>query len=282
MSELQNDGLTIDAASDHVAEVTEVKETPVVESPAVEVEKPIEKPESGSELAPVVSEEEKEAKRQAAFNKQYGEKKQAERERDEAQRKYDELQKQNQQLATPQSVGQMPDSLDYDTPAEYEEAKTQFIKRVEANAAYVSQNAAAEASRAQGIAAQQRADNEARNTTIASYADTACKLGISPEELQQAGSAVYNYGLNNGMVDAILVEPEGPLITKYLAANPQVVGQLNGMSPHQQGAYMVTLKAKAGELKPRSSSTPTPTTDIGGSGGEVKKDHPLIQDCSFE
>ena len=139
--ELQNDGFEIDAAPE-VQEV-EVKETTEI-------------PEAGSELAPEVSEDEKKAKRQAAFNKEYGAKKQAERDRDAALKEVADLKQAQLNTNIPQAVGEMPDSLDFETDAEFTQAKTQYINNIRAHANHDAQQASIEQQRQQNIAAQKQ------------------------------------------------------------------------------------------------------------------------------
>lgn len=251
--ELQNDGFEIDATPE--VQETEVKETN-------------ENPETGSELATEVSEEEKKAKRQAAFNKEYGAKKQAERDRDAALKEVADLKQAQLNTATPQAIGSMPDSLDFDNDAEYQQAQSQYINNIKAHANHDAQQASIEKQRQDNLAAQQYKAHEERQTSIKSYSENATKLGITNKELQAAGNAVASYGISQDMETAILSDSEGPLLTKYLAANPQEVGNLNSMNPIQAGAYLVSLKAKAGALKPKPSNTPSPTTDISGTGAD--------------
>ncbi len=250
---LQNDGFEIDAAPE-VQEV-EVKETTEI-------------PEAGSELAPEVSEDEKKAKRQAAFNKEYGAKKQAERDRDAALKEVADLKQAQLNTNIPQAVGEMPDSLDFDTDAEFTQAKTQYINNIKAHANHDAQQASIEQQRQQNIAAQQQKAYEAQQASITKYSENAKTLGVDPQELKLAANAVASYGISSDLTMAILSESNGPLITKYLAANPQEVSNLNSMNPYQAGAYMATLSEKASALKPKPSSAPSPTTDISGTGAD--------------
>ena len=251
--ELQNDGFEIDAAPE-VQEV-EVKETTEI-------------PEAGSELAPEVSEDEKKAKRQAAFNKEYGAKKQAERDRDAALKEVADLKQAQLNTNIPQAVGEMPDSLDFDTDAEFTQAKTQYINNIRAHANHDAQQASIEQQRQQNIAAQQQKAYEAQQASITKYSENAKTLGVDPQELKLAANAVASYGISSDLTMAILSESNGPLITKYLAANPQEVSNLNSMTAYQAGAYMATLSEKASALKPKPSSAPSPTTDISGTGAD--------------
>ena len=253
MSELQNDGSEID--------------TPAI-TPEVEVIETNENPEQGSELAPEVSEDEKKAKAQAAFNKQYGEKKQAERERDAALKKVQEIQALQQQAVTPQAIGEIPNEYDFDTTEEFRQAQSQYINNIKSNAQYEASQKLMEEQRQRDITAQQQSTYDAQQASAKAYTENAEKLGIDPQDLMVAGNTVNSYGVSEGVIMAILDQSNGPLITKYLAANPQEVDNLNNMNPYQAGAYMATLSEKAGALKPKPSNTPNPTTDIAGSGSD--------------
>lgn len=264
--ELQNDGFEIDATPD--VQETEVKETN-------------ENPETGSELAPEVNEEEKKAKTQAAFNKQYGATKQAERDRDAALKEVADLKQAQLNTTIPQAVGKMPDSLDFDTDEEFTKAQTQYINNIKAHANHDAQQASIEKQRQDNLAAQQYKANEERQTSIKSYSENAAKLGITNEELQLAGNAVASYGISADMETAILNDSEGPLLTKYLAANPQEVGNLNSMNPIQAGAYLVSLKAKAGALKPKTSNTAAPATNLQGNGVDPDDKYPNLRGVKF-
>lgn len=266
MSELQNETLSLNPTDS----------SEVVENSQVEPELATE-----NEVKAEPTEEEKEVKRQAAFNKQYGEKKQAERERDAANARIAELE-QAQQPKTPDEVGEFPSEYDFDTDEEYKTAKTNFIGRVQKAEQYKQQQKHQTDYTEQQQAREQQQAQEKFNTDMQSYTKSAAANGIDRAELQQAANAVQSYGITPNLTLAILEDPEGPLMTKYLAANPQEVTRLVNMNPYSAGAHLATLKSKAAALKPKTSSTPNPTTDIQGSGGEPNKDSPLIKGATFE
>ncbi|MEE8209080.1 MAG: hypothetical protein V3T88_09060 [Nitrosomonadaceae bacterium] len=235
-----------------------------------------ENPETGSELAPETeateqtqvseeTEEQKAEKRQAAFNKQYGEKKQAERERDAANAEIARLQQ--AQYQPPPEAGKMPNEYDYDTTEEFHAAQQTYISNVKANATHEAQQEVIN----NGQLAQQQAVQQQKfqkfQTDLVTYQGNAKKLGIDAQELEQAENTAISYGLTHELQLAILEEPDGPLIAKHLAANPQDVATLVGMNPYAAGAFIAnTLRAKAGELKPKTSNTPDPATNIQGGG----------------
>ena len=101
---------------------------------------------------------------------------------------------------------------------------------------------------------------------MTSYSNKALELGIKQDELQAAGNAVAGYGLSDDLVMHILADSDGPLITKHLAANPQDGYQLATMSPYTVGQFLDGIKTKASALKPKTSSTPAPATNLQGNG----------------
>ena len=275
MSELQNEGFTIEAASD---DITEAKPTETIENPD-------KGPDLATETQPEIkaepTEEEKEAKRQAAFNKQYGEKKQAERERDAYKAKIAELE-QAKQPEPLQEVGSIPSEYDYDTDEEYKTAINKYNTNLRADERYQWEQEQHQKYARQQQQVEQQKQQEKFNTDIQAYTKSAKDLGINGQELQDAANSVNSYGMTEEISLAILGKKDGPLITKYLAANPHEVGRLISMPLMSAGEYLATIESKAAALKPKTSSTPKPTTDISGSGGEPDRQSPLLKGATFE
>jgi len=203
-----------------------------------------------------------------AFNKQYGQLKQAERERDALKAKQEQIEQdeRDRQAALVGNIPDMPDAFDDD----YEE---KVKKRDEALVAQANFNAQNQAYlNQQQLIQQQEAQAKARKVQEAasSYSSKATELGIKPEELQSAANKVANYNLSDDLVMHILADPDGPLITKHLAEHSQDGYQLASMSPYEVGTFLGDIKAKASALKPKKSSAPKPATNITGNG--VDKD----------
>ena len=201
-----------------------------------------------------------------AFNKQYGEKKQLERdlklEREKlAAFEQAEREKQAAQVGT---IPPMPDAFDDDYEAKVKARDEAII----ANANYNAQNQAylAQQQLTQQQAAQ--AKQEQINKSMQDYTSKAVELGIKQEELQAAGSAVAGYGLSDDLVMYILADSDGPLITKHLAANPQEGYQLASMSPYQVGSFLDGIKTKASALKPKKTNAPAPAERLTGNGAD--------------
>ena len=243
----------------------------------IELSEPVSENPEGTELATdtgdnqenkqVDDEAAKEAKRQAAFNKQYGEKKQAERERDALQAKLDEVNKAS--TPPPPQAGQFPNEFDYDTTGDFEQAKLDYHNNVQATSDYNARiNIQNEQAQNAQIAAQQQQQDD--DNKLALNLITEAKVNnISEEEVQQHAQAVINYGVQVDTFRAIVSDKDGSLMLKHLAGNSQEVATLNSMSLIDQGAYIANvLKPKAVELKPTTTSTPNPPTKIEGGGAD--------------
>lgn len=203
-------------------------------------------------------------KANAAFNKQYGEKKQLERDlaaQREINSKHEQAERERQAAAVG-NIPPMPDSFDEDFDAKVAKRDEAIIAQANYNAqnnAYLQQE---QLSQQQAAQAQQVKVQE----SMASYSQKATELGIKQEELQAAGNVVANYNLSQDLVMEILSDSDGPLITKHLAANPQDGYKLAGMSLYSAGKFLDGIKTKASALKPKTSNAPTPATNLEGNG----------------
>ena len=201
-----------------------------------------------------------------AFNKQYGEKKQLERELEASKARVAEFeQKQREAMqASVSEVPPLPDPFDDDYEAKIK-------SRDEALRANERFNAEQQAQQQQQQLVQQQAAQAKQvefNASIETYTKKAISLGIEQSELQAAGTAVANYGLSDDLVMHILKDSDGPLITKHLAANPQDGYQLATMSPYAVGGFIENIKSKAGALKPKQTNAPKPPTQLQGKSAD--------------
>jgi len=93
---------------------------------------------------------------------------------------------------------------------------------------------------------------------VQTYAARTKELGIGQDEIQAAGNTVAQYGLSDDLVMHILGDSDGPLITKYLAENPQDGFELASMSPYDVGSFLDGIKAATVALKPKTTNAPPP------------------------
>lgn len=199
-----------------------------------------------------------------AFNKQYGEKKQLERDlaAQAARVAQFEQAERERQAAQVGEIPPMPDAFDDDFDVKIKARDEAIMAQASFNAQNQSYQQQQQFQQQQEAQAKQQKIQE----SMASYSQKANEFGIKQDELQAAGNTVANYGLSDDLVMHILGDSDGPLITKHLAANPQDGYQLASMSPFAVGQFLDGIKTKASALKPKTSSAPSPATNLQGNG----------------
>lgn len=252
---------------------------------AVETNEPVvENLDTGSELAPDSegqheenSQVDEEAKRQQAtqevINKKTFETKQAQRDLQAANDQLRVLQDADlaRKAAAVAEIPPLPDQYDDDFIGKMADRDAAILAQADFN----STKAASEREQQLQQQQTQQLQREQVQKSAISYNARATELGIDQAELQAAGTAVVQYGLSDDLAMHILSDPDGPLITKHLAANPQEGFELASMSPFAVGTYLDGIRAKAEALKPKTSSAPAPADTLQGNGvGEQK--HPAL------
>lgn len=105
------------------------------------------------------------------------------------------------------------------------------------------------------------------NDTVLAYQQRAVQLGITEQELQQLGDQVANFGVHENIVEFIIRDDQGPLITKYLAQNPTELDSLARTDPTMGLVQVATdVKSKASGLIVKPSDAPDPPELLKGSG----------------
>jgi hypothetical protein len=135
------------------------------------------------------------------------------------------------------------------------------------NAAVVRQQQAQQQQN-DAIADQNRRVAESAQT----YRNRATELKVTDEQLNTAANVINDYGMSNDVAQFILDDPNGPLITTYLAKNQSILQEMAQMSP-MQAAVMISQKIspKFASTKPVNSQAPAPLDRIKGSGTAPKK-----------
>jgi hypothetical protein len=116
--------------------------------------------------------------------------------------------------------------------------------------------------------------------TITKYAERTETLGVDKVVMSQAGpavaAAIAAYAVPNqpsALLDYILGDEHGPLITEYLYKNPEQLNQVASMSDIQAGEFMSSVKAKAIAARPKKTPGPAPLDNPDGIGlGEPSED----------
>lgn len=239
----------------------------------------IENQDTGAELAPA-SEDQHESNEQVdnvnqeaiqkVINKKHFEAKEAERKAEEYKQKLDEYEakQREQQAQTVANIPPMPDAFDDD----YEEKVKARDEAILAKAKWdAEQNFYNQQQQYQQQQEQQK-KAEVFQGQVNTYAAKAKELNIPNEELQAAINVINAYNPPMDLQNAIIADPEGPLITKHLAANPADIEALNNavaLNPILAGQKFAEIKAKASALKPKTSKAPEPAEQVQGSTVDV-------------
>ena len=243
----------------------------------------------GSELAPDSAEEREEKdpaalaqdQAQKAINRQHAKYREEERKRIEIEKRAKELEDKLKELESKSAdvvVPPLPDPWDEDynqkIAARDEALRKQAIidaqKQYQDSQAKTSQEAAA------------KAEQERLQGLVKDYDKNTIKLGLDSAEVRKAGEVVVSYGISDDLIGFILQDSEGPLITKYLAANPLVLDELRNLSPIQAALQINSdIRAAASKLKPQATAAPDPADILGGRGAGEKQSA-LIKGATFE
>tara|TARA_B110000261_G_C13082551_1_gene356522 strand:+ start:1596 stop:2375 length:780 start_codon:yes stop_codon:yes gene_type:complete len=98
------------------------------------------------------------------------------------------------------------------------------------------------------------------------YKENSIKLGVDQAQLGEAANIVANYGIRQDVAMELLSEEQGPLITMYLAQNPQALDAINTANAISLGNVWSDIKTKASSLQTKTTSTPDPVETQKGSG----------------
>ena len=92
---------------------------------------------------------------------------------------------------------------------------------------------------------------------------------------QAAGAIVGQFGIDDSLVQYILEDDHGPLITKYLSQNVTELDALRHLHPTMAAVRIATLiKSKAVALKPKYTNAPDPIRRPMPSSAQVKPKGP--------
>lgn len=188
----------------------------------------------------------------------------AEAKQKELEQRIAEMQRKLPQEQRPQ-VPDYPDRYDFDSEEQFKAAVAQRDKAVQDAIRYDARKEADLSQQEYQKRAQQMERQQELVGQAEKYTERAKQYGITPDELQQAGGFVKNYGLSEEVSRAILTDEQGPLITKYLAANVQALDALVRANPVTAGMALSQIKAEASKMKKPVSRAPEPASHLRGN-----------------
>ena len=204
-----------------------------------------------------------------AFNKQYGEKKQLERELEaiRAKNAIFEQAERERQAASVGVIPDMPDPFDDDFEAKVKKRDEALIASANYNASNQNYLQQQQFNQQQVVQAEQFKTNK----TLQDHSDRVKALGINADSMLAAENAVLNYQLPKDLLLKIAGDINSPLIIQYLAGSSQDGFDLANMArtnSYGVGQFLDVIKQKASALKPKTSNAPKPATNLSGNGAD--------------
>lgn len=235
------------------------------EVPAEAAESTVAPPEAAPapEEQPVTFDERQQAKFNEEIGKKVAKQREAERLANEERERREAAERKLAELQAPvrPDIPPIPDPYDSDFQAKAAHRDAMIAKAAQYDAQIAWQRQQAEQARQQEAMKAQQALQQ----TAVSYAEKASKLGVQPQELQQAGAAVAQYGVNDRLANRILRDDRGPEITVFLSRNFQELETLNSMEPEDAAVYLETVIKPRAKRQPPTLA-PAPPEPLRGSG----------------
>lgn len=218
-------------------------------------------------------------KANAAFNKQYGEKKQLERDlaaQAEKLAQFEQAERERQAAAVG-NIPPMPDAFDDDFDVKVKQRDEAIIAQANYNAANNAYLEQQQFNQQQAAQAKQQEAAKLQND----FVTKARGIGATDEEFNGVINTLNNSGMTADTASGIMaLGADGYLVAKLLAASPQEAHGFNSLNLMQQGAKLVELKQKASALKPKTSNAPSPATNLQGNGAGDQK-HPALNGVTY-
>ncbi len=202
-----------------------------------------------------------------AWNKQYGQLKQAERDNASKDLELEQFRaaERERQAAAVGDIPPMPDAFDDD----FDNKVKSRDEAITAQATYAANNAAYLQS--QQFQQQQTAQTQqaVMNKLSDGFYSNATTGGASNEEVNLVVNTLNTMNPSQDLSVAIMSDAsDGYVIAKYLAGNPMEMHELNTMNPVMAGAKLAEIKLKASALKPTQTETPQPVDQLSGAGAK--------------
>tara|TARA_R110000744_G_scaffold278257_3_gene390535 strand:+ start:862 stop:1701 length:840 start_codon:yes stop_codon:yes gene_type:complete len=168
-------------------------------------------------------------------------------------------------------VPSLPNPNDYyGDPDGYNATLAQRDKAIQERAEFDTRNRLINDQRQAATRQAEFEEAQKQQTAIATYAEAAKSFGIGAEQMQKDAHQVMQIGIDPMLSDHIVSDPQGALITNYLAKNVLELDRMRSMSPMAASVYIANeVKPKLASAK-KISSAPSPANVVGGGGAPMK------------
>lgn len=247
-----------------------------LEQPAVEPEEAEQSETATDEQSEPEQQQEPEPDYQKIIAEKAFEARQAKREKEELAKRLEQLEANAPKEQRP-NVPPMPDPFDDD----YESKIKQREETLIAQAQFDAQARIMQEQEQQKQQAAYQKQQESLTKRVTDYSTRAEQLGVDKNELAQAGQRLQGQ-VSDDVASYILDNDQGPLITKYLAANPLELDKLSGLNAMQAAVYLETqVKSKAAQFGTKKvTQAPEPVDTLRGSG--AAPEHPSLKGAQWK
>jgi len=202
------------------------------------------------------------------MNKKHHELMEERREKEALQAQLSEMQSQIPTAQRP-DVPDMPDVYDDN----FDEQVRLRDKAIQDAAMFDAQQRLVDEQRARQDLELQEEQQRAHLKIVQDYSSRAAKQNISKQELEVAGQTVMAYGIGDELTGFILNDEHGPLITKYLAQNPEEIESMRGMGT-MNAAIHIANNVKPKAVSNLTNNVPSPADTLGGGGAPKRERGP--------
>lgn len=203
-----------------------------------------------------------------AINKKHFEMMEAKRANEALQQELDRIKAQMPQATRP-VIPELPDPYD-EGYAQQVAARDEAIRQA---AAYDARQQAQTERQQEAAKLKQDEQNKALQERSKTYFNRAAELKVPEAEVKAAGGLLVSYGVQPDLLEYILDNDKGPLITTHLARHPEQLEALRGMSPVAAAVHIeTTIKPQA--VSGLKTAPPPPPDNLSGGGAPPADEGP--------
>jgi hypothetical protein len=223
-------------------------------------------------------------RQQEVMNKAIGEKvaktHEERRLREEAEAKYQRL-LDNQPKPKEPTIPELPDVDDfYGDPNGYNARILAREEAIREHAVFNAQNRLVRDQQEQKAREAEYEQQVKQREAVESYTKKAADFGLTNEQLNKDASLVTQAGIHPELSVHLLNDPQGPLVTNYLANNVLELDRVRNLSPIDAAVYIATVVRPLLKGVKQSTKAPAPAS-IDNGGGVPEKQPQSIKGATF-
>lgn len=165
-------------------------------------------------------------------------------------------------------IPDLPDpDLQYDDPKKYRELIAARDKAVIDYATWQTRQSIQRDAEARERSQREQQQQQQRAQIIDAFIENGLKTGISEDRMAANEQVLKSHGIKPDLAHFIYADANGAQLADYLAANPEVLREVNSLHPTQAAVKIATeIKPRALAKKPHVTNAPDPVSPTRGAG----------------